>query len=296
MSLTAGLLDRLRSVKRRLLRRSEGRAILLERYASVHGRQPDLTNPRRFTEKLLVRMIELNRRPNPVITRLTDKCAVREYVGARAGKELLTDLLWEGTDPGQIPFDRLPADYVIKTNHGSGRVMVVRGAADRRDVVAKLTAWLGQNHYWLLREYQYFHITPRIMVEAYLKGPDGGWPLDYRFWCFHGVPEVVQVDDHAHGINPFYDLEWNQLDLAYREGAPRPAIARPPNLDRMIEVARTLSADFDFVRVDLYDLAGTIRFGELTFTPTGGLLKLQPDRWDLELGRKWNMSAAPQPR
>jgi hypothetical protein len=28
----------------------------------------------------------------------------------------------------------------------------------------------------------------------------------------------------------------------------------------------------------------------LTFTPTAGTMKLRPERWDLELGKKWEMS------
>ena len=37
----------------------------------------------------------------------------------------------------------------------------------------------------------------------------------------------------------------------------------------MIEVAKTLSKDFPFVRVDLYETEAGIVFGELTFTPIG---------------------------
>ena len=39
----------------------------------------------------------------------------------------------------------------------------------------------------------------------------------------------------------------------------------------MIDAARALSAPFDFVRVDLYDGADGIYFGELTFTPAAAL-------------------------
>jgi hypothetical protein len=51
-----------------------------------------------------------------------------------------------------------------------------------------------------------------------------------------------------------------------------------------------MSEDFDFVRVDLYNIDGHIYFGEFTFTPTAGELKLQPESWDLKLGDKWDMS------
>jgi hypothetical protein len=61
----------------------------------------------------------------------------------------------------------------------------------------------------------------------------------------------------------------------------------PPNLDEMIQVARALSSDFDFVRVDMYNIKGRICFGELTFTPVAGQLRLTPTAWDERLGEKW---------
>ena len=57
----------------------------------------------------------------------------------------------------------------------------------------------------------------------------------------------------------------------------------------MISIASRLSAGFNFVRVDLYNVDGKIYFGELTFTPTAGELKLRPESWDLKLGQKWVM-------
>jgi len=123
-----------------------------------------------------------------------------------------------------------------------------------------------------------------------LRNQDGGEPLDYRFWCFNGNPCVIQADNHAHDINPFFDSEWNLLDLYYRDGSARPALARPKNFEQMLVVASTLSEGFDFVRVDLYNVDGQIYFGEFTFTPAGSL-KFRPEGWDLKLGQKWQISS-----
>jgi hypothetical protein len=284
------VLNKLRSVKRRLMRRSEGEDILLKRYVRVHGKQPNLTNPQNFTEKMFCRMISWNRGHNPIFTQLADKYTARAYVSNKVGEQHLVKLLWHGTDPSAIPFDTLPAEYVIKTNHGSANIIVVKGKPDRIDVISRLSGWLKSNYYWSCREYHYYHIKPRVMIEEYLRNQDNSGPLDYRFWCFKGIPEVIQVDNHAHDINPFFDTQWNQLDLYYREGVSRPAIARPINFEQMISIASRLSAGFDFVRIDLYNLNGKIYFGEFTFTPTAGELKLRPEGWDLKLGEKWEMS------
>jgi hypothetical protein len=42
---------------------------------------------------------------------------VRDFVKERIGEEYLPAILWEGTDPANIPFDSLPDKCVAKTNH-----------------------------------------------------------------------------------------------------------------------------------------------------------------------------------
>jgi len=280
--------NKLQSLRRRLMRRSEGERFLLQLYVRARGKHLNLTNPQNFSEKLFCRMIFWNRGHNPIFMQLADKYTARAYVGNKVGKQHLIKLLWHGKDPSAIPFDTLPVEYVIKTNHASGQVIVVKGTADRPGILNRLSVWLKSNYYWVSREYQYYHIKPRVMIEEYLRNQDGSRPLDYRFWCFRGIPEVIQVDNHAHDINPFFDTNWNLLDLHYREGASRPAIAKPINFEQMILIASRLSAGFDFVRVDLYNVNGKIYFGEFTFTPAGSLT-LRPESWDLKLGEQWEM-------
>jgi hypothetical protein len=221
---------------------------------------------------------------------LADKYAVRAHVASTIGEEYLIPLLWQGEDPRAIPFSRLPANYVIKPNHSSGQVILVRGEeADREAIIREVSGWLASDYYWKDREYQYYGIKPRIVIEEYLENQDDGGPLDYRFWCFGGVPAVIQVDNHAHDINPFFDAQWNHLDLYYRKNATRPHIAKPRCLEQMYELASRLSQGMGFVRVDLYNVQGRVYCGELTFTPTGGILKFSPSVWDVKLGEKWNL-------
>ena len=49
-----------------------------------------------------------------------------------------------------------------------------------------------------------------------------------------------------------------------------------------------VSKDFDYVRVDFYNLNGKIYFGELTFIHGGGFEKFYPSSKDLEWGEYWN--------
>lgn len=51
---------------------------------------------------------------------------------------------------------------------------------------------------------------------------------------------------------------------------------RPIHLDAMLRAAEMLSADTDFVRVDLFDTADGPLLSELTNYPHGGRLDLEP--------------------
>ena len=57
----------------------------------------------------------------------------------------------------------------------------------------------------------------------------------------------------------------------------------------MKEIAKKLSEDFDYVRVDLYNIDGNIYFGELTFCDSGGFEKFTDKKWDFKLGSYWEI-------
>lgn len=138
------LVKQYREIKRQIMRRSEGEAFLLRRYARIHGKPLNLTTPQTFTEKLFWRMVTWNRGDIPSrFTQLADKYAVREYVASRVGEEYLIKLLWHGENPCAIPFDMLPAEYVVKPSHAGGQVIIVKGEANREDIVRTLSGWLA---------------------------------------------------------------------------------------------------------------------------------------------------------
>ena len=61
--------------------------------------------------------------------------------------------------------------------------------------------------------------------------------------------------------------------------------------DIMKNIAQSLSTDFPFVRVDLYNIDGKIYFGELTFYPASGYGCFTPDNADLILGNLFDISS-----
>jgi hypothetical protein len=239
-----------------IYRRWDGDRRLRQRYRNLHKRNLDLAKLNTFTEKLFARLISINRNGNAVYTKLADKYLVREYVRDKIGEDYLIRLIW------------LPQKCIIKPNHSSGKNIIINGKADRKKIIDSCQAWLAQNFYWFAQEYHYSSIFPRLLIEEFLEDGELAGALDYRIWCFDGVPAIIHVDNYTHSIDPFFDTSWNRLDLSHRQNILEYDVKRPNNLDEMLTVASKLSKGFDFVRVDLYNINGRPFFGELTFTPS----------------------------
>ena len=69
-----------------------------------------------------------------------------------------------------------------------------------------------------------------------------------------------------------------------------PYISLPPFFDDMKKAAQILCKDFPFVRVDFFLANEKFYFAELTFTPSGGMMPFNPDKYDLEWGNLLDIS------
>ena len=179
-------------------------------------------------------------------------------------------------DPDEIDFSKLPDKFVIKCNHSSGGNIICtdKKSFDPADARRKLWQYYKEDYWKEYAETNYRFITKKIIIEKYIETASGNLPTDYRIMCFHGEPKFLYLT--TWGINEilerqYLDIHWNVLDIGDSKKIEVPS--RPENFDEMLEIARILSADFKFVRVDLFSVEGKIYFGELTFTPTGGYTK-----------------------
>ena len=124
-------------------------------------------------------------------------------------------------------------------------------------------------------ELQYRSIPKRIICEKYL-GDREHLPTDFKVYCFHGCPQYILVCDSREIGWPhfyFFDRDWRFCPIT-RDGlevSPGFLLKKPPHLSDMLSCAASLSAPFPFVRVDFYDTEDRLIFGEMTFTPAGGL-------------------------
>ncbi len=233
----------------------------------------DLENPRTFNEKIQWTKIYWRDERMRICA---DKLRVREYVAAKAGPGILNELygVWDRAE--DIDFDALPDSFVLKaTHHSGGNVLCPdKRALDRPAAIRFLNRCLRQDIYRSGREWCYKDLPRRIVAERYLE-EDGKTPADYKIFCFNGEPLFMALHtdrftDHQRG---YFDFEWNPMPFTVALDKPfvRPP-AKPARLDAMAQIARQLSADFPFVRVDLYHIDDRIWFGEMTFYPGGGRL------------------------
>jgi hypothetical protein len=263
---------------------------VLEQYRSKFGRYPDILRPTRFNEKIQSRKL-FDRRP--ILATMSDKIAVRDYVAARMGPDILPVLHHVTETPHDLPFASLPDRFVLKASHGSGWVHVVRNraAASEADLVTLCKSWLAQNFYEMTQEWAYKDIPRRILVEEFLDNGAGESAEDFKFFTFNGRVEFIQIDlarFTGHRKN-FFDRDWNPVALRQEcENFPGP-IPRPGNLAALIECAETLAREIDFVRVDLYSVKDRIYFGELTTTPGNGFFRFDPPDFDERFGALWKM-------
>ena len=155
-------------------------------------------------------------------------------------------------------------------------------------VRAKLDRWLHRNYYDHGREWVYKHIKPLVICERYLENEEFGELIDYKFYCYGGVPEVIFVCCGRFGPEGVkydaYDMSWNRIPAFKGKPATGLDLPRPADFEAMRDIARILSAGFPFIRVDLYSVKGRIYFGELTFYPDNGLVPFSPDSYNRFFG------------
>lgn len=259
--------------------------IKMQYFANV-GETLNLKHPKTFNEK--IQWLKLNYNPE-ILTILSDKYLVRNYVSNMIGKEYLNKLYGVYDNPSKIDYSKFPNRFVLKCNHGSGYNIIVenKNLINESLLNKKLTKFLKKNYYFEGRESQYKNILPLIVAEEYLSDNEYNQLLDYKFFCFNGNPKLIQVDfnRHTNHIRNFYDLDWNYLELEIHYPSSRETtIKKPEKLAEMIQISKRLSESFPHVRVDLYYVNNTIYFGEMTFTHGNGFEQFNSKSWENKLG------------
>lgn len=281
--------QRIRFAILKALRWIPDRIMLSIQYRIKLGRKCNFKNPQRWTEKLQLYKISYR---NPILHKCVDKYDVREYIKNKGLDNILVKLYGVWDRASDIDFNKLPASFVLKTTNGGGGedVILVRDKSKiNRDQTVHFLSKKLYKEVNAGREWAYIGIEkPRIIAEELLVNkttPNAGID-DYKILCFNGSPQIIIVD-HNRYINHkrnFYSVNWERIDVTSDHDQFDEDFPAPKNLDQMLAIAKILSSDFPFVRVDLYNVDGKIYFGELTFYPWAGYVQFKPDKFDFTLG------------
>lgn len=255
----------------------------------------DLDNPKTFNEK--IQWLKLYNR-NPEYTKMVDKIEAKEYVASIIGEEHIIPTFAVYNTAEEIDFDKLPNQFVLKCSHDSGGVVICKDKSklNKQFAKEKLEKGLKSNYYYKNREWPYKNVNPRIIAEKFMAGDnDDDVPHDYKFMCYNGKCKNLFVctgRDKKDLRVDFFDTEWNHLPFyrKYKNADKTPE--KPTKLFDMITLSNKLAkaVSSPFVRIDFYQIKGTIYFGELTFFPGSGLEKFYPIEWDKKLGEMLDIS------
>lgn len=258
------------------------------------ARKINLKNPERFSDKL--GWYKLYYR-DELMRSCTDKASVREYVESCGLGYLLNECYGVYERVEDIDWDALPKQFVLKNTLGgfSKGIHLVfdKDKIDREKIKAELLEWLNSKKTYVSPavEWVYEERLPRIIIEKLLISKSSDDLPDYKFFCFNGkvfcsyLMRNYTMDRHM-GENAFLDRDFKLMPVSrtdYRRITEQPE--KPKNYEKMVEIAEILSKPFPHVRVDLYNIDGTIIFGELTFFTNSGYIPFDPDSFDFEMGK-----------
>lgn len=288
---------RSRSTRERILRAMAfipDKTMLRLQYWVKTGRVLHIKKPARFTEKL--QWYKLYCR-NPDMIRCVDKFEVREYLRERGFQELLPLCYGVFDSPEQLRLASLPEQFVLKDTLGSGGNAVLLYAGENRpdwtQIETETRAWCNTP---LVRdggrEWPYYSGKKhRILAEEFLQA-ENGQLTDYKFFCFSGKCEFVYVCTdrrNKHGVKIYIvSPSYQKLPVVRIGDEPTGRLPeKPEQFEEMVQIAEELSMPFPHVRVDLYYVQKSIRFGEMTFFNASGYMLYEPDSFDVEIGQKF---------
>ena len=196
---------------RRLKNCIPNKIFLKLKYFKKFRKNLNFSTPKNFNEKLnylkIYDDIELK-------STYQDKLEVKKIVEGKIGEKYIIKTLKVIDIHSELESQLLEFDkFILKTNFESGIVYFCenKDSFDFSEVQKSILEKYNQRFYMLGREMHYSRIPKKVFIEKLL--PNHLNILDYKFYCFNGIPKYIHVDrdryiDHKRS---FYDLEWNKI-------------------------------------------------------------------------------------
>lgn len=263
-------------------------------YKKIMGKKLNLKAPHDLNEK--IQWLKLYS-DTSMWHLLADKYRVREYAKQCGLSDMLNELYGVWKNPDDIDFEKLPNQFVLKTNNGSGDVIIVKDKSkiDENVIRHELKQNLNRHFGIWSVEPHYLRIQPCIICEKYLKQSSNLTfsLIDYKFYCSYGKILALMVcfdriiggheEKIIYNIDPWKPQPEYVKDNFKSENAQK-NIPQPKSLSKMLKAAALLSREFPLVRVDFYEVNEKPIFGEMTFTSEAGCIQYLTESFLLQLG------------
>lgn len=253
------------------------------------GCEIDLGNPRTFNEKLIHRRLFSR---DPIWPVITDKIAVRDWLKEQGYLDYVhlipAKVAYSVEELMEIPIDK---PVVVKAAWASGMNLFVSSSQDLKAYKSTLESWLTSPYaperlIWAADE-----MKRGFLVEDSIADQDGNVPLDYKFHCFNGKVQFIQI--HVGRFKNYrrliYSKEGELLDFIFdEESYADPFFLDMALIEEMITAAEIISREFDYIRADFYLYESKVFFGELTQAQANGFVQFNNSELDSILGSKWS--------
>jgi len=281
-------------------------------YLRARRRWGNFRNPTRWSEKIQWRILNDRR---ALLTPTCDKLAASEYASsvpqAKGPHIKFPKTYWVGTNVRELAAleGSLPARWIFKPNHSSGRIADIdatRRAVDWNALNEIGRRWLQRDEELLVFGHLAYGAARPLLVAQERIGRSEVSPADLRLVCNRGEITMAFWTDGYHTEN--FRLHAYEADLRTRarfdhpyeaplnESGPGVLLSDEAVRD-IAAFAREVSAPFDFIRIDGVVVDDAFHFLEFTTYPTSGLgiLGLGTDQ---RLGSAWELPdlTAPDPR
>ena len=271
-------------------------AFLKRMYKIKMGKDLNLENPVDYTEKLQWLKLYDHR---PEYTVMVDKYEAKKYVAQRIGEKYVIPLLGVWENVNDIDFAALPNQFVLKTTHDSGALVICKdkNILDIESTKKKLNYFLKRRYYDCNREWPYKNVKPRIIAEKYMEDSTYKELRDYKFFTFGGVPKVLYIAQGRGKGEPtvadFFDMDFNHLPFTIDHDMADVPPEKPECFEEMKRLAAILSEGTPQLRVDFYEVDGRVYFGEMTFFHCSGMEEFHPEEWNKTFG-DWVILPSPR--
>ena len=268
-------------------------------YFRAMGRWGNFRSPRLSGEKAQWRIINDRR---PLLAFVEDKLASKEYVKRALAHAGLSDQIrspetyWVGTDLRDLKAiaAQLPARWVLKPNHSSGRYILIDSSTkpvDWESITAMSARWLERDEEErVLGHWAYSQARHLLIAEERVDAVGTGL-TELKVVSLGGEAQYYFYGDR---LNPHGYYECHLPDgtrFSWGDGDD-PFQYYPEISDGirglLLDAARAISAPFDEIRADFFFREGRLWAGEVSAYGASGLTRTAGDV-DARLGATWQL-------